>query len=309
MEKLILGISILWAQKPNPNLTGVWGTHVEAWRLVWLKNLKLVLIRKRFCRLRWKPWWHVLVARFPLASTPPVAKSHRSLPEQLFFEVHFRLWFSVGTYSWSSRLQICCRRCLTWVHDVDFRLADSCKRKVGTFAKGRPKRKWLGVRGSSSFLSLLTWVKGLEFTRHSASVTMVEKTSGVNFAEPRLMRRTRLTIWTSQSQTPPKWGAEGGISLHSMDWLRRLFLMKSWSSWSCFRRNCLRDPKKFVALSDIKTRGWPRLEISRLIAVIHLLVDKSSAISRWMTCVTRRVKRQMFVFTSLFPCITANGPR
>ena len=30
MEKLILGINILGAQKPNPNLTCVWGTHVAA---------------------------------------------------------------------------------------------------------------------------------------------------------------------------------------------------------------------------------------------------------------------------------------
>ena len=94
-----------------------------------------------------------------------------------------------------------------------------------------------------------------------------------------------------------------------MDRLKRLSLMKLWSSWSGFRRSCLRDPEKFVTLSDIKTRGWKRLEINRLIAVMHLSLEKSSAFSRWMTGVTRHVKRQMCVFTSFSLYITAKGPR
>ena len=63
-------------------------------------------------------------------------------------------------------------------------------------------------------------------SQDTASRITVAKISGVNFAEQTLMRRTRSNIWTSLSHTPPKWGAEGGLRLFSMDWLKSLFLMK-----------------------------------------------------------------------------------
>ena len=84
-------------------------------------------------------------------------------------------------------------RCLTWVHDVDFRLADSWKRSVGTFAKCRPKRKWLGVRVSSSWLSLLTWKQikdiGLIFTASMSWNFYLERAVKKGFQKLNHLRR------------------------------------------------------------------------------------------------------------------------
>ena len=134
--------------------------------------------------------------------------------------------------------------------------------------RSRLKRKRFGVKALSSWLSLLTWVSG-----HSASRKMVAKISGVNFAEPTLIRRTSrssirrssIFLFNYLDESLPHATAEGGLSLYSFDWLKSLFMMKSCFSWSGFRGSSLQDPKKFFALSDIKTRDWPRLEINRLL--------------------------------------------
>ena len=138
-------------------------------------------------------------------------------------DVHFCRLFSEGIYSVSSLFQICWSLCFTCVHAEFFNVSVSLKTAPGTLQKGLPSKKWFGVSGLSSSWWLLTWVSGRELTRQSASLTIVVKTSGVSFAEPRFKRRARLTHWTSLSHTPPKWGAEGGLSFHSTDWF---------SSWS-----------------------------------------------------------------------------
>ena len=206
------------------------------------------------------------------------SRIHTKSPSSSSWSVfcHLARVFRVGTYSWTSILQNFSKRCFTWVQARCFNVRFSFRRHAGTFAKGRPRRKWLGVNGSSSLLLLLTFVKGLEFVRLSASLTIVVKTSQVSFFELRFRRRARLTIWTSLSQGPPKCGPEGGLRRQSTELLRKCFSKNSWANFNGSLRISFRAPRKFDPLSLMNNFGWPRLASNLLIADKHVVVDRSS---------------------------------
>ena len=206
---------------------------------------------------------------------------------------HFFLAFRVGTYSLKSLFQIASSLCRTCIHVFVWTVGFSLKTHAGTLEKALPIRKWLGVSGSSSSTSLLTCVNGLALTRLSVSVTMVEKVSQVNFADPKFKRRARFTICTSLFHTPPKWGAEGGFRRHSTDWFSSFCLMNSWSSWSGCRRICFLAPRKLLPLSLRNNRGCPRLATNLRMAVMQVVVVKSSVTSKCTALVTRQLKRQI----------------
>ena len=83
-------------------------------------------------------------------------------------------------YSFSGLFQIASSRCRTWVHVFVWIVVVSLETHAGILGNALPIRKWLGVNGSSSSMSLLTCVKGLALTRLSVSITMVEKSSFYN---------------------------------------------------------------------------------------------------------------------------------
>ena len=58
------------------------------------------------------------------------------------------------------------------------------------------------MSGSSSSTSLLTCVNGLALTRLSVSVTMVEKVSQVNFADPKFKRLTERLVVRAHPGAP-----------------------------------------------------------------------------------------------------------
>ena len=125
-------------------------------------------------------------------------------------DVHFCRLFSLEIYSVSSLLQVYWSLCFICVHAEFFDVSVSLKKAPGTLQKDLPSKNWFGVSGLSSSWWLLTWVSGRELTRHSALLTIVVKTSGVSFVEPRFKRSSRLTDWTTLSHNLTKWGAEGG---------------------------------------------------------------------------------------------------
>ena len=113
---------------------------------------------------------------------------------------HFFLVFRVGMYTFRILFQIASSRCRTWVHVFVWIVGVSLKTHAGTLGIALPIKKWLGVNGSSSSMSLLTCVKGLALTRLSVSITMVEKTSHVNFADS----REELVLQFERASPPPR---------------------------------------------------------------------------------------------------------
>ena len=109
--------------------------------------------------------------------------------------VHF-----LRPYPRSSLFHMASSRCLICSQVFVFKEGFPLNTLAGMLVKARSIRKWFGVSGSSSSLSLPTCVKGRALTKHSISVTMVVKTSQVNLAEPRFKRIACFTICTSLAQ-------------------------------------------------------------------------------------------------------------
>ena len=86
-------------------------------------------------------------------------------------------------------LQKFCYLCVTCIQAEDLSVIISLNLQAGL-----PILKWLGFKVSSSLISLGMWVSGLEFAKPSLPTTILVKMSNVSFAEPRFMRRARLTI-------------------------------------------------------------------------------------------------------------------
>ena len=54
----------------------------------------------------------------------------------------------------------------------------------GNLTDDLPRRKWFGVRGKGSFISLGTFVRGLEFVFASISHVTVQNISSVRIRDP-----------------------------------------------------------------------------------------------------------------------------
>ena len=133
-------------------------------------------------------------AKFLLGSILPKPKLCHSLPTWHQALTTFFLVFRVGMCSFINLFQIASSRCRTWVHVFVWIVGVSLKTHAVTLGNALPIKKWLGVNRSSSSMSLLTCVKGLALTSFSVSITVVDKTYHVNFANPRCKRRAHFTI-------------------------------------------------------------------------------------------------------------------
>ena len=125
--------------------------------------------------------------------------------------LHFLRSVSVGMYSRNHLLQKSVWACLH--RFLEFKSLSS-KTSGGTFELFFPMRKWLGVIASGSWGSMLTWVSGRLLSRLSISAINVSKVSSFTSWPFRVIFRTFFADLTSPSQTPPKWGAEGGLKNH-----------------------------------------------------------------------------------------------
>lgn len=148
---------------------------------------------------------------------------------------HFCLDCSVWRYSWRHRFQ---KDWTNW--SISSYLEIRCNRVSLTSRDGRNTsgivcRKWAGVSADGSDGSELCEYNGREFSNASIWVNTVLSSSKVRIWLPITFSRCVLTLFTSLSQHPPKWGALQGIFLRVMRCLAssvsqkgRYSLSKNW---------------------------------------------------------------------------------
>ena len=88
----------------------------------------------------------------------------------------------------------------------------------GKASKGCPMRKWPGVRTSMPSPSLGVETRGLELRHASIWVRIVANSSNVSFASPTTLLRCIFTLFTADSQSPPKCGAHSGMKFQRIPW-------------------------------------------------------------------------------------------
>ena len=143
----------------------------------------------------------------------------------------FKFWFTLchlerfcwlGRYSLINRFQKCWSRICDVFQDLVTATLLWKKTPEGRLIEGLPKRKWFGVKGSGSFISLETFVNGREFILDSISQVNADSVSSVSVLEPMTLQRESLKTWTNLSELPPKCGARGGLNFQlistSMMW-------------------------------------------------------------------------------------------
>ena len=105
----------------------------------------------------------------------------------------FKFWFTLchlerfcglGRYSLINRFQKCWARICDVFQDLVTATLLWEKTPEGRLIEGLPKRKWFGVKGSGSFISLETFVNGREFMLDSISQVNVDSVSSVSVLEP-----------------------------------------------------------------------------------------------------------------------------
>ena len=163
--------------------------------------------------------------------------------------LHFFRSVSAGTYScshllqkWSVSVWACLHRFL------EFKSLSS-KTPGGMFGLFLPRRKWLGVIASRSWRSTLTWVRGRLLSKLSTSTITVSKVSSFTSWPFRMIFRAFYAYLTSLSQTPPKWGAEGGLKNHWILSCDKVSKILAWSSPSRHSVSSRSAPTKLVPLS------------------------------------------------------------
>uniref|UniRef100_A0A8D7ZXE7 (northern house mosquito) hypothetical protein n=1 Tax=Culex pipiens TaxID=7175 RepID=A0A8D7ZXE7_CULPI len=109
---------------------------------------------------------------------------------------------------------------------------------------------------------------------------------------PTTRRRCFLADLTAASQSPPKWGAPGGIKCQFIPSWEHSCWMCSWC-FACLRlcRRSLRSffaPTKFVPLSEYMSAGFPRRATNRRSAWRNLAVDRSETSSKWTALVPKQ---------------------
>ena len=192
-------------------------------------------------------------------------------------------------YSFFHRFQNWFRNCCTSLNLLS--LVSFGDSKVSGSAFGlQPIKKCPGVRGSKSFGSELMGDIGLELRIASTSVTRVWNSSKVKTVVPMTLFKCFLAALTPASQSPPKWGALGGIMFHwvpssAANWEIEFRFLESVSfNFS----NSFLAPTKLVPLSDSISWGTPRLATKRFRTTMQAVVLKSEATSRCIAFVARQ---------------------
>ena len=89
-----------------------------------------------------------------------------------------------------------------------------------------PRRQWFCITGKGSFISLGTFVKGLEFIFGSISHVTVHNISSVSVRDLMTLKRDSFKICTNSSQIPPTCGAAGWLNFHRIPTFVWLTLQK-----------------------------------------------------------------------------------
>ena len=122
---------------------------------------------------------------------------------------HFCWDCSLGKYSATQRLQNALTMLWTWRHCFLY-LSLSWNTPIGKDILLPSMSKRFGVKGVSSFTSLLNFVSGRPFTTFSTSQKNVWRESSVNLAFLwRIAVNTLRMVWISLSHTPPWCDARG----------------------------------------------------------------------------------------------------
>lgn len=117
-------------------------------------------------------------------------------------------------YSLRQRFQWWLSRSCAWRHRFRLNLSLSSTISGGRLTVGRMFKKWLGVRGPSSFGLEEFLVSGLELAIRSSSVNTAWSTTSLIRSLPRIVFRLRCTDFTSLSQTPDMCDAPWGWNTH-----------------------------------------------------------------------------------------------
>lgn len=102
--------------------------------------------------------------------------------------------------------------------------------------------------------------------------------------------RLFLTSLMNLSQTPLWWAPKGGLNVHFIPSVKRVFWIFWW--FSSFKASCssLWAPMKFVPQSVLILKTDPLLQMNLNIAFMHESVVRKFAISRCIARLTRQVK-------------------
>ena len=157
------------------------------------------------------------------------------------------------------------------------------------FDDEEPMKRWLGVSGSRSVMSLLMPVKDLPFKIDSTLHKKVWRQSLVKILSFMMAFKQHFTDLIRYSQILPIQGLTDGlkIQIHVISlWIRHLIILV-WSN--CHDFNPFSAPTKLVPLSGRITCTFPRVDMNLQRVNINASVDKSSANSLWTALVVRHV--------------------
>ena len=130
-----------------------------------------------------------------------------------------------------------------------------------------------------------------------------------NDSSSRRLERTFRMVRICLSHTPPMWLAMGGLKIQSVPSLSSLSWIWSWSISCMAWLSSLCAPMKFVPLSHLISLTGPQRAMKRRSAWIKETVSSEHAVSMCTALLTRQVKRDPYLFTSLRPSLTRNGPK
>ena len=106
--------------------------------------------------------------------------------------VHFERFCWFGICSLRNLFQKCLAKCCEVLQDFEIVIFLSEKTPSGKLTVGLPKRKWFGVRGSGSLMSLEVYVRGREFMLDSTSQVKVDNVSCVSVLDPMTLYKDNL---------------------------------------------------------------------------------------------------------------------
>ena len=162
-------------------------------------------------------------------------------------------------------------------------------------------KKWLGVRGSSSFGLDEFLVSGLDLAIRSASVNTVWSTSSLIRSLPRIAFGLRFTDFTSLSQTPDMCDAPGGWNTYLQPRCCNSFPTFSLSICSIPFLISRSASTKFDPLSERSSFTCP-LRLRNLIRTkMKSSVSRDLATSRWMAREFIQTKMSPHLFSATVP--------
>ncbi len=152
------------------------------------------------------------------------------------------------------------------------------------------RSRWFEVWGSRSLMSSDVVVSGRLFKIASTSHITVERLSSSRVCCLVMISKNRFNDLISLSQTPLKWAAAGGLTVHFTPFSCKACSILCGSNDPRASLNSLLADTKLVPLSDHIPATWPLRQIKCLSALIQESVSKEWATSRWTAWLARQVK-------------------